>query len=44
MAAFMGVMIAQQQALTKVVGDMSKGKSNKDISEPTKFNGNDDKQ
>ena len=43
MAAFMGVMIAQQQALTKVVGDMSKGKSNKDISEPTKFNGNDDK-
>ena len=44
MAAFMGVMIAQQQALTKVVGDMSKGKSNKDIFEPTKFNGNDDKQ
>jgi hypothetical protein len=43
MVAFTGVMIAQQQALTKVVGDMSKGKSNKDISEPTKFNGNDDK-
>ena len=43
MAAFMGMVIAQQQALTKVVGRMREGTSNMDISEPTKFTGNDDK-
>jgi hypothetical protein len=43
MAAFMGMVIAQQQAPTKVVGRMREGTSNKDISEPTKFTGNDNK-
>jgi hypothetical protein len=42
MAAFMGMAIAQQQALTKVVGGMREGTPNKGISEPTKFTGNDD--
>jgi hypothetical protein len=43
MAAFMDMVIAQQQALTKVVGRIREGTSNKGISGPTKPTGNDDK-
>jgi len=42
MAAFVGVMAAQQATLTTLVGKMGTTSSSKDISEPPKYTGHDD--